>query len=543
MNNPKANQYSIVNNVDDAIDQLQPAKWASTAPSTRLELLRQIRINLYNAIEELATADAKMKNDRLGEELYTADSCKPMTSAAMGFVLTGAIDLYTSINNGNKGFEPGSITKVPGKGNISYYDISVAPLTLQESLFYLTRRDYLRVKKVAATDADADTYTDEPKRIGPMEKKTKIVAVLGAGNYSSPIEVLKAIFYNNCVAVHKAHPLNEECDKIWARILDPLVQAGCLSFCNPDQGPALIDAAAVERSKIDIIYFTGGTATAQTIMKKIQTRTTTPIQMICECGGVNPAILVPGSDDRAWTDREMAHHAQQLVSLAKFNGGHICARPQLLVTCRNWSQRDAFLRHVETAIRDSTFAQGSYYPGTDEIMQRFEEEYQSNTTSSPYCQRIRPEHGKYKTADFLWVTGDEEDGYACRKEAFCQVMVEVPLDTAATASDFLPYATQFCNDKVLGSLCATIIIDGRTQKKHSQALEMAVTELNYGSIGVNLVAANAFQSQYLIWGGNENGKPLESGNGHFGNVFGFENVEKSSMYKTDVAVVEGIVCV
>jgi Aldehyde dehydrogenase family len=341
-----------------------------------------------------------------------------------------------------------------------------------------------------------------------MEKKTQVVAILGAGNYSGPVEIIKAIFFNNCVAVHKPHPLNSDVDRVWERVLDPLVKAGCLAYCSADQGPDL-----TKHPRVEAIYFTGGAGTARAIAAA------SGAALICESGGVNPTVLVPG--DRRWTESELRHHAMQLVTLGKLNGGHACARSQLIVTCKNWPQRGDFLRHVEAAIRDTTFAAGSYYPGTAERMEGFRREH-------PGAKRIQPEKGKWKSADVLLVTGASEDAYGCQNEAFCQVFIEVPLDTEANAAAFLPYATKFCNDKAAGSLCAHVVIDGKTRKKNEQVLQTAITDLKYGSLGINMHPAISFLSQYLIWGGNEEGKPLVSGNGHFGNVFGFENVEKSS---------------
>jgi len=44
------------------------------------------------------------------------------------------------------------------------------------------------------------------------------------------------------------------------------------------------------------------------------------------------------------------------------NGGAVCGRTQTLVTSKNWDQREAFLEALRVAIRDETFANGTYYP-------------------------------------------------------------------------------------------------------------------------------------------------------------------------------------
>ena len=203
--------------------------------------------------------------------------------------------------------------------------------------------------------------------------------------------------------------------------------------------------------------------------------------------------------------------------MAKANGGHVCARPQRLVTCRNWPQRDAFLEHVETAIRDTSFAVGSYYPNSDAVMEGF-------ATAYPNAKSIAPEGGAFKHANLLFVTGDAPNGYGAKNEAFCQVLVEVPLDTGPTAAEFLPYATNYCNKTVQGSLCATVILDETTRKNHASALDQCITNLEFGNIGINLLAAHTFLSENLAWGEYHQ---LGNGGRDFGNLLGYENVDKN----------------
>ncbi|WP_211342425.1 aldehyde dehydrogenase family protein [Litoreibacter halocynthiae] len=101
----------------------------------------------------------------------------------------------------------------------------------------------------------------EPKQVNPMDKPAGIIAVLGAGNYSSSLEMMKAMFFENCAVVHKPHHLNEETDAVWAKIMQPLIDHGVLSFCASDQS---LDLTVDPR--LSEIYFTGGTGTAQAIM-------------------------------------------------------------------------------------------------------------------------------------------------------------------------------------------------------------------------------------------------------------------------------------
>lgn len=122
------------------------------------------------------------------------------------------------------------------------------------------------------------------------------------------------------------------------------------------------------------------------------------------------------------------------------------------------------------------------------------------------------------------------DSYAVTHEAFCQIMDEVALDVPANAKEFLPAATEFCNTKLLGTLGCMIIIDEDTTNANKEALEEAVTDLNYGGIAINTIPPMIFLSPYLTWGGNEEGKEFVSGIGNFGNLLCYENIEKSILY-------------
>ncbi len=331
-------------NATEAIDQLDPQKWTTTSPAERLRLLEEIRANLKKYGDDLAFADSKMKNGILGAPLFSYPMSKVATVVPMASTVSAAIILYESILDG-KMPQPLSVEKV----SEDLYDIYVFPQERKDKLMYADQKSRIRVKGA-------------PKQINPMEKPAGIIAVLGAGNYSSALEVLKAIFFENCAVVHKPHHLNEETDRIWAKIMQPLIERRVLSFCDTDRGHDLTVDPRLSR-----IYFTGGTATAEAIMSATET------PLISECGGNNPCIIVPG--DRPWTKKEIEHQAVQIATMAKFNGGANCGRPQTLVTSKHWPQRKEFLDALRVAISETTPAMGMYYPGADKVVDGFRQAY------------------------------------------------------------------------------------------------------------------------------------------------------------------------
>ncbi len=479
-------------NAKEAVDRLEPQRWASTPPEERLHLLEEVRERMKQYADELAAADSRMKNDLMGEELYSDDLSRVATVVPLANTVTASISLYESIVRGEMP-EPLSVRKVGD----DLYDIQVFPKEAKDKLMNADRRDYLRVK-------------GRPRQVDPMTKPPGIIAVLGAGNYSSSLEMIKAMFWENCAVVHKPHHLNEAADKVWETILQPLVEVGALSFCEAAEGRTL-----TQDDRLDKIYFTGGTDTARAIMSATDT------ELVSECGGNNPCIVVPG--DRPWTEKEIRHQAVQIATMAKLNGGAVCGRPQTLVTSKHWPQREAFLAALERAIAEETPAAGTYYPGSSEVLAAFKENH-------PEAETLQPEGGEHGHSDFLVITDVAEDAFAVTHEAFCQVLGEVPLDVPAEAAEFLPAAVEFCNTKLLGTLGSCILIDEDTRKANQSVLDQAVTEMDYGAIAVNTMPPFVFLSPYLTWGGNEEGRAFVSGHGNFGNLLNFENVEKSIIY-------------
>ncbi|MBT2971308.1 MAG: aldehyde dehydrogenase [gamma proteobacterium symbiont of Ctena orbiculata] len=472
-----------------AIDQLNPQKWAETTISERLALLQDIRENLKTYGDELASSDTEMKNALMGEALFTDAMSKVSTVVPVANTVTASIDLYEGLKQGRM-IQPGKIEEVSN----GLWDITVKRPSATERAMYGANQEILRVK-------------GRPQQINPLDKPAKIIAVLGAGNYSSALEIITALFLENCVVVHKAHHLNQSTDRIWERVLAPLVEHNALSFADHDQGPELTKDARISK-----IYFTGGTGTAQAILAA------TDAELVSECGGNNPCIIVPG--DRPWSQKEIDHQAQMIVSVGKLNGGAVCGRPQTLVTSKHWAQREAFLSAFRKAILEETPAAGTYYPGSDKVREGFMSAY-------PNAEVLKPESGRFQSADVILIAGVEEVSYATANEAFCQIFDEVALDAPGNAAEFLPAAVKFANEKLLGTLSSSILIDEDTKKAHQSVVDRAVTNLEYGAVAVNEMPPNIWLSPYLTWSGNEEGKTFVSGNGNFGNAMNFQNVEKS----------------
>ena len=472
----------------DAINSLDMKAWASTSAVERLALIETIQSNLLKYAEELGTVDAKMKNDLAGEGAVSVSEGIATTVNAMGNTLMSVRHLYEALLDG-------AMPKANGSRKIGdgLYEVDVFPIHKKDKLLAGKARGFLHV-------------AGRPEQINPLDKPAGIIAVSGAGNYSSSIEMAMALFLENKAVIHKPHQLNEASDQVWAKIFDPLIDRKALAFIDADQGR--------EMSALDglhSIYFTGSTGVAHAI----QNAASAPL--VSECGGNNPCLIVPGE----WTEKEMAHWAIQTVSAGKLNGGAVCGRPQTIITSRNWPQREQFLTALRKAIAEDTFGTATYYPGVEKTKAQFLE-------NQPSAELLQPEGGAHPKSDFVFIPGIGEDDFAVHNEAFCQIFSELPLNTENDVDDFLAKATAFCNDTLLGSLGCMILVDNKTFKANEDRVHQAVRELDYGGIAVNNIPPNIWLNGYLTWGGcGETEETFVSGVGNFGNGLNFDNVVKS----------------
>lgn len=488
--NKKELKYTHTSAIE-AIERLKPEVWATTSAYEKLELLYAIQENLTLYAEDLAKSDADMKNNLLGEELYSLSFSKLTTVLPMANILSACIELYESLAKGE--MPKASQTK---KVADRLYDLQVFPKNIKDRIMYCGRKDFLRIKGF-------------PSQIKPTKKSSGIIAVLGAGNYSSSIETIKALFLDNCTVVHKPHYINEKTDSLWSEVFKPLVDAHFLSFCLPSQAQEL-----TADPRISKIYFTGTTEATKDI---IEASSEVNAELITDCRGNNPCLIVPG--DKLWTKREMEYQAMQIASMAKINGGATCGRIQTIITSKHWVQREEFLARLKIALTFDTPASGTYYPNAHENMNTFKEEHtQAEVLSNP--------NRTYKNADVLFIANLDESAYALQHEAFSQIIDEIALDVPAIARDFLPQASEFCNSKLIGSLAVSILIDEETKKINKDVLEQSIESLNYSAIAVNTMPFFVFLNPYLRWGGN-NTDELALRRGDFGNLLCYENVEKS----------------
>ena len=115
-------------------------------------------------------------------------------------------------------------------------------------------------------------------------------------------------------------------------------------------------------------------------------------------------------------------------------------------------------------------------------------------------------------------------------EAFCSLFGETPI-AATQRAEFIDRAVAFCNDDLWGTLNVTLLVHPGSLRDPAvaAAVERAVANLRYGTIGVNYWAGANFTLGTTTWGAFP-GHPLndiQSGCGVVHNTLMFSQPQKS----------------
>jgi len=96
-----------------------------------------------------------------------------------------------------------------------------------------------------------------------LEDGGAVCAILGAGNYEGPIDILTKMFGENRVVAYKPNPVNEMASEFIDRIFSGLIEEGFLAVVR---GGAELGAELVHHPGVDEVLMTGGAATYDRIV-------------------------------------------------------------------------------------------------------------------------------------------------------------------------------------------------------------------------------------------------------------------------------------
>lgn len=356
----------------------------------------------------------------------------------------------------------------------------------------------------------AETWSQSTAPVTELPVHGKVGLVLGAGNVSSisATDVLHKMFVENQVILLKMNPVHEPLGPVLEEVFNCLIQDGFLRIVS---GGAAEGSLACQHPKIEALHVTGSQHTYQAIRKVAPNK---PIS--AELGCVSPVLVAPGR----WSNRQLAYQARHVAAMLTTNAGFNCNAAQVLITSRQWPQRDSFLTEVRRAL-SKVPSRPAYYPGA---LDRHAEILRQN----PQAEQLGPPAPGAVCWTLVPGLDPEQDHPGFRNEAFCGVLYEVSLDVPY--AEFLIQAAEFANQKLWGNLSCSILISPEGQR--TQPWRRAVEILRYGAVGVNIWPGLVFALVNLPWGAYPGNTPddIQSGVGFVHNTAHVANPEKAVLY-------------
>lgn len=355
----------------------------------------------------------------------------------------------------------------------------------------------------------------------------KVALVLGAGNVASigPMDILHKLFLEDQVVLYKTNPVNSYLGPLMQTCFRSLIEPGYVQIVH---GGASEGAYLCNHPGIDEIHITGSDKTFDAIVfgsgsegaqRKAENKPALSKRITGELGNVSPVIVVPGS----WSQSDLAYQAMHIVSMLTNNAGFNCNATRMVIQRAGWHQRGDLLRAIRETL-SKVPPRAAYYPGAPERQKTF-------IAAHPDAE----EFGTPQNQELAWtfiadVDAQHTDDICFTTEAFCGLFGETALE-ANSVVEYIDQAVEFANTHIWGTLNATILVHPESLKDPliAQAVERAIANLRYGSIGLNYWAGISFALGTTTWGAfpGHTLDNIQSGIGTVHNSLMFSRPQKS----------------
>ena len=355
----------------------------------------------------------------------------------------------------------------------------------------------------------------------------KVALVLGAGNVSclGPTDFLYKLFVEDQVVVYKTNPVNA--------YLDPLIEEGfrtliARGFLGVVSGGAEEGAYLCHHPGIEEIHLTGSDKTFEAVVfgtgsegtkRKAERKPVLTKRITGELGNISPVIVVPGP----WSSDDLTYHAKSLASMLVNNAGFNCLTTRVIIQHSAWSKRDELLGRVRKLL-SKTPPRKTYYSGA-------QERYQAFLAAHPEAEQFGPSIDSKLPWTLIPNVDPENENEICfTTEAFCSIFAETPIETA-TVPEYIDHAVEFANEKLWGTLNATLIVHpvSLENPEIAAAVERAIENLRYGTVAINQWAVVGYGLVAPTWGGfpGHDIYDVQSGIGIVHNTLMFSRPQKS----------------
>jgi acyl-CoA reductase-like NAD-dependent aldehyde dehydrogenase len=514
-----ARGHDSLDEVDAAVAAVAARKdaWAALPIPDRRRLLDQMVRDTMVVAQEWATTGARSKGLVPGTPAWGEEIAFGPMQVVRNLRLLDRT-LASLERDGHVGL-PGEPRRSPD-GRI---EVPVFPTDLIDRVAYAGHTGTVRLQEQVTDPAAvrAGVAYDRPHA-------GRVALVLGAGNASSlgPADVLTKLFAEHQVCVLKINPVNADIGPYLETAMQVLVREGFLRFVY---GGVEVGQHLVDHPDIDTIHMTASDKTYEAVVfgpgeegakRKRDREPRIPKEVTAELGAVSPVIVVPGP----WSADDLAYQGKQLASMLTSNAGFTCGCPRVLVTHRAWNRRRDLLDALRGELGQVPH-RDAYYPGARQRWEVFSDAHPDAELYGPAGE------GEVPYTLLADLDPSRSDDVAFRVEAFNTTIAETGLDAPRDAAAFVDQAVAWANETLWGTLAATILVHPRSLKDPAvaAAIDRAVANLRYGTVGVNVWALTAYGLASLPWGGYPGSPPhdIQSGVGWVRNTYLLEDVEKS----------------
>jgi len=461
-------------------------RWTELPLSEKRAVLREVRAATLAAAAEWVEAACGVKRiapdgPAAGEEWSTG----PFS------VITATLALEKTLKLVDSGRSPISEVEVgsaPGRRTT----LAVFPYVAKDAVLKDYEAHVWLRPGVSLDDARGGLARQLRRRDAPA----RVTLVLGAGNITAipALDVLSALYQENSAVIVKLNPVNAAIQTAFEAAFAPLIERGVLVVTAGDQelGQQLLDD-----DRIDRVHLTGSRHTHDAIVwgegedavrRRAAGEPLLDKPVSSELGGVGPAIVVP---DETWSADNIDAVARDIATQRLHNSGFNCVATQIAVIPDAWSKADAFvdrLRHHLAAAPD----RAAYYPGASSRQLAV-------VTVHPDASVLGGDpHVPRTLVDHLDPADAEEHLFT--QEAFGPVLGVMRLPGTREPGPYLAAAVAFANEKLAGTLSASIHLHPSTQEALGSQFDDLVAELRYGTVGINAWAGTVFGMPGGTWG-------------------------------------------
>ena len=420
-------------------------------------------------------------------------------------------------------------------------EVGIFPQGVQERVLYGGVRAHALLQHGATA---ASARAEQASFYQQRDPEGGVTLILGAGNVASipPMDALHSLFVDGRVVLLKMSPVNAYLGPFFERAFAPLVERGFLRIVY---GGAAVGAHLAEHPAVTHLHITGSAETHDRIVWGApgaeqerrraagEPRLAKPITS--ELGNVSPVMVLPHlyAEDELWFQARSV--ATQVMNNASFN----CNAAKMLVLPRGFAQRPLFLAMLARAF-EAVKPRRAYYPGAHDRHARLTE---GRAALDAAVLRLPPElplppgvlrFGAPGADELPWtmVVGlDEADAGEplFREEPFCSLLSVVEVGSSDPVH-FLDEATRFCNERLWGTLAASLVVHPLSEEEPAvaEALDRALLALRYGAIAINQWPAMVYGAVSPPWGGHPSAtlSSVQSGLGFVHNTSMLGGVEK-----------------